>query len=261
MAGNQFGFKYNSDIDLHELINVVTERVQQQCLDKYELDSDEIVYVQLLFRKVNISIITEFNKEEVKSSDIINKSITQFNTHSIPISVEDSSLGTILNTYSKDGFIYRVDYNINGVTQNFMDKIISKNKFLKKNHADKVLKLSEDYKFYLVSTSTNTYILAFLKTSEVEYNKIKFSLSGTVLNNLTDTLLKNNIVLRKDGNISFYIKDGIIFHSKQELSLVSLPKPILDTKAVENPNIGVIDCETFKDNNGINKIYSILPNW
>lgn len=113
-----------------------------------------------------------------------------------------------------------------------MDKIISKNKFLKNNHADRVLKLSEDYKFYLVSTSTNTYILVFLKTSEVEYNKIKFSLSGTVLNNLTDTLLKNNIVLRKDGNISFYIKDGTIFHSKQELSLVPLPKPILDTKAV-----------------------------
>ena len=66
MAGNQIGFKYNSDIDLHELINVFTERIQQ-CLDKYELDSDEIVYVQLLFRKVNTSIITEFSKEEVKS--------------------------------------------------------------------------------------------------------------------------------------------------------------------------------------------------
>lgn len=118
-AGNQIGFKYNSEIDLTELINVFTETIQQ-CLDKYELDYDEIVYVQLLFRKVNISIITEFNKEEVKSSDLINKSITQFDTHSIPISVEDSSLGTILNTYSKDDFIYRVDYIINGVTQNFI---------------------------------------------------------------------------------------------------------------------------------------------
>lgn len=38
-AGNQFGFKYNSEIDLHELINVVTETIQQ-CLDKYELDSN-----------------------------------------------------------------------------------------------------------------------------------------------------------------------------------------------------------------------------
>ena len=62
MVGYQFGFKYNSDLDLHELINVVTEKIQQ-CLDKYELDSDEIVYVQLLFRKVNSSIITDFNKE------------------------------------------------------------------------------------------------------------------------------------------------------------------------------------------------------
>ena len=259
MAGNQFGFKYNSDIDLHELINVVAERIQQ-CLDKYELDSDETVYIQLIFRRVNSSIITEFSKEEVKPSDpacLINKSITKFFTDSIPISVEDSSLGTILNTYSKDGFIYRVDYKINGVTFNFMDKIRSKNKFLKNNHADKVLKLSEDYKFYLVSTSTTTYILASLKTSEVEYNKIKFSLSGTVLNNLTDTLLQDNIILRKDGNISFYIIDGTIFHSKQKLGLIPLPKATSDTKAIENPNIGVIDCETFQDSNDIYKIYSL----
>ena len=57
MAGNQTGFKYNLDIYLHELINIVIDRIQQ-CLDKYELDLHEIVYVQLLFRKVNSSIIT-----------------------------------------------------------------------------------------------------------------------------------------------------------------------------------------------------------
>ena len=86
-----------------------------------------------------------------------------------------------------------------------MDKIRSKNKFLKNNHADIVLKLSEHYKFHLVSTTTTTYILAFLKTYEDEYNKIKFSLSGVVLNNLTDTLIEDDIILRKDGNISFFI--------------------------------------------------------
>ena len=85
-------------------------------------------------------------------------------------------MGTNLNTYSKDGLIYRVDYKINGVTHNFMDNIISKNKYLKSYRADKVLKLSEDYKFYLVSTASNTYILAYLQTSEVGFNKIKFSL-------------------------------------------------------------------------------------
>lgn len=138
-----------------------------------------------------------------------------------------------------------------------MDNIRSKNKFLKKNHVDKWLKLNEDYKFYLVSTSTTTYILAFLKTSDFEYNKIKFSLSGVVLNNLTGTLLEDNIILRKDGNISYYIKNGTIFQSKQELSLVPLSKPTLDIKAIENPNIGVIYCETFQDNNGNYKIYSL----
>lgn len=84
------------------------------------MDSDEVVYIQLLFRKVNTSIITEFPEEEVKSSEHIDKSISKLDTYNIPISVKNSSLGINLNTYSKDGFIHRVDYNINGVTDNFI---------------------------------------------------------------------------------------------------------------------------------------------
>lgn len=45
----------------------------------------------------------------------------------------------------------------------FIDKIVDKNKYLKKSHVDKIIKFNEYYKFYLVSTDT-TYILALLKT-------------------------------------------------------------------------------------------------
>lgn len=208
MAGNQFGFKYTSDNDLHELIDVVVE-ILECGLDRYQLDSDEVVYIQLLFRKVNTTIITEFSKEDVRSVDHTDKGIKKFNTYNIPISVKDTSLGSKLNTTSSNGFRDKIEYIINGVTYNFMDKIVSKNIFLKNTYSDKITKLSEYYNFYLVYSGNIKYILALLKISETQYKKIIFSLSGNVLSNITDTLLEDNTVLRKDGNISYHIKDGI----------------------------------------------------
>ena len=152
MAGNQMGFKYNSVLDLLELLDVVLDRTNQ-CLEKYSLDGDEIAYVQLIFIKVNTSITTEFSKKDIKSTSNTNKSITKFATDKIAISVEENSLGTSLNTHSNsDGYIDRIDHKIKGVTYNFMDKILDRNKHLKHDHADKVLKLTSGYKFYLVST-------------------------------------------------------------------------------------------------------------
>ena len=37
MEGDQFGFTYKSDADLHALISVAAERVKD-CLEKYSLD-------------------------------------------------------------------------------------------------------------------------------------------------------------------------------------------------------------------------------
>ena len=73
---------------------------------------------------------------------------------------------------------------------------------------DKIVNLNENYKFYMVFSGSTTYILTLLEIYESEYNKIKFSLYGTVLSNITDTLLAGNTVLRRDGNISYHIKDA-----------------------------------------------------
>lgn len=69
--------------------------------------------------------------------------------------------------------------------------------------------------------------------------------------------MEDNVILRKDGNTSFYIKNNTIFYSKQDLKLIPLVKPVSDHKDIENPNIGVIDCETYEDLDGNYKIYSL----
>lgn len=180
----------------------------EDALDRYQLDSDEIVYIQLLFIKVNTTIITEFSKEDVRSVDHTDKGIKKFNTYNIPIFVKDTSLGSKLNTTSSNAFIDKIEYTINGVSYNFMHKIFSKNILLKAKYSDKVTNLSEDYNFYLVYSGTTKYILVILKICDFQYNNIRFSLSGNVLSNITDTLLTHNTVLRKDGNITYHIKDG-----------------------------------------------------
>ncbi len=254
MVGNQLGFKYITDTDLVDLGNIVVDRIQQ-ALEKYSLDSDQVVYIQLLFRKVNTSIITEFSIDETTLGI---KSIPRLDSHSIPISVDKYSLGIPLTTYSNsENNIYRIDYKVKGVTYNLMDYILDKNKHLKSNHVDKLLVFSSDYTFHLISTTTTSYILGVLKIYELEYKKVRFSLSGVVLNSITDTLTKDNVILRRDGNTVFYIKNNTIFYSKQELNLIPLIKPSLYTKTIENPNIGVIDCETYQDNIGNYKVYSI----
>ena len=145
---------------------------------------------------------------------------------------------------------------LKGVLCNFMDKILDKNKHLKYNNLDKLLKFTSDYKFYLISTTTTSYVLAILRISDVEYIKIRFSLSGVVLNKIQDLLMEDNVILRKDDNTSFYIKNNTIFYSKQDLKLIPLVKPISGHKDIENPNIGVLDCETYEDLYGKYKIYS-----
>ena len=134
MAGNQLGFKYNTDQDLIDLADVVVDRVEQ-ALEKYSLDSDQVVYIQLLFRKVSTNIITEFSSDEKKGISGANKNDSKMNSHNIPISVKEDSLGIPLDTYSNsDNYINRIDYKIKGVVHNFMDKILDKNKHLKSNH-------------------------------------------------------------------------------------------------------------------------------
>lgn len=129
MTGNQLGFNYNTDLDLIDLADVVVDRVQQ-ALEKYSLDSDQVVYIQLLFRKVSTNIITEFSQGERKGILPLgaNKNYYKIDTHNIPISVKEDSLGIPLDTSSNgDNYIYRIDLKIKGVFCNFMDKILDKN--------------------------------------------------------------------------------------------------------------------------------------
>jgi DNA polymerase type B, organellar and viral len=58
------------------------------------------------------------------------------------------------------------------------------------------------------------------------------------------------------GNSEFLIDNSEVVYSKQTLNIKVIDKPKVTYTAGENPNIGVIDLETFTDTDDINKVYA-----
>jgi len=112
MAGNQFGFKILNIEDLEDLEVIVKERVNKS-LDVYSLLDEDILYIQLSFKKVDSQIISEFS---LKNSQIVASSIkdnqekvVSINTANIPISVNHNTIGKPLTLdFDHGGFITKI---------------------------------------------------------------------------------------------------------------------------------------------------------
>lgn len=59
MAGNQFGFQFQYESDILELWSTLKPRLLES-VEYYNLTNDDIVYVQLSFRKVDSKLLKEF---------------------------------------------------------------------------------------------------------------------------------------------------------------------------------------------------------
>jgi len=94
------------------------------------------------------------------------------------------------------------------------------------------------------------YVLGIGKISNTEYKKIRYSLNGMVLANVTDCLTEDNLICRIDGNTKYYIKHGLVLNKTQEVKLFPIKEKEIQLKGVDNPNIGVIDTETYKTSDG-----------
>lgn len=138
-----------------------------------------------------------------------------------------------------------------------MDRIKQSAKFLSLKHPDNIINFSSSYKFYHISGDRSSYVIAVCKINDVVINKIRFSLKGIVLNNVTDCLLSNNLITRKSGNYESLIKHNKILYTKFNLKLFTFPKVKKEALFISNPNIGVIDCETYFSMDGINRIYCL----
>lgn len=87
-------------------------------------------------------------------------------------------------------------------------------------------------------------------------DKIRYSLSGVVINKVKDVIC-DGYVKRTSAGKTIFIEEGLIVRVEQDLLLKQIPKQTKEVRYVENNNIGVIDTETYRAADGSIKIYAL----
>lgn len=266
MCGNQFPFDYKSIEQIESLFQIVNKRIEDT-FDEYKFSNADIVYVQLSFRKLDVKLLAEFTldksyikSEQMKGSDSFVKRTdvdTITTTKSVPVSLNEDSLGTPLKVEFTNNIITNIQVTHNNVTFNFLDKIKTQAKFLPTKHKDKITEFDSSFKFYFLFINTKYYVLATKFTDNNKVIKITYFLDGTMSNRVVDTLLLNNTVSRLHGNTEFLLDNNNVVYSKHDLYIKAIEKPKVLHIPGEDSNIGVIDLETFKDNDDKIKVYAL----
>lgn len=245
MAGNQFGFNYESLNNIDDLLTIINNKLDDYFSD-YNLSDDSVLYVEVTFRQLDNKLLSEFSlKTPGYVEGFENKALVTTRDLNIPVSVNKDSLGNPLLTESHNGYIVNISVKINNKIVNFLDIIKDKSKFLRKNHKDNITLFHESLNFYLLKDHrNNSYILAVKRVKDNSIEKIRYSLDGVVLNHLIDTI-NNDSVIRKIGEKEIILKDNNPISSKLNLKLKAISKPNSEKSFMENKNIGVIDTETY----------------
>nr|YP_008965337.1 hypothetical protein [Rhynchosporium agropyri]AHC02313.1 hypothetical protein [Rhynchosporium agropyri] len=175
---------------------------------------------------------------------------------SIPSNTEENYLGKALFVVGENNIVTYIPVNIQGVLINLLDKINEKNHLIRNKHKDIRTSFDMSCKFYHIKSRID-YILVIriLKDNQVE--KIKYSLSGVLLSSVVDTT-DGNKVSRFRGSETLHIVDNIAMDKSNKITF----KPIESYKVKSrtwwaNPNIGVIDLETYLEDDNIHKLYAL----
>lgn len=177
------------------------------------------------------------------------------NQLSIPISINNDSIGTPLPVNISNGIITNISVTIKNNQVNFLDVIKAKAKLLRSNHKDNITCFDANFKFYLLK-DRYAYILAIKILEHTSIEKLRYSLDGVIISHVTDTL-HNNLVIRKSGEKQVVIDGDKVAHIKQNIKLKSIEKPSSEVLFVENRNIGVIDIETYLASDNTYKVYAL----
>lgn len=73
MLGNQFGFTLHSNNDIFDLLFVIKNRLEEY-FQEYNISNEDIVYLQVSFRRLNIKLFSEFKLDKlphIPNSDIL----------------------------------------------------------------------------------------------------------------------------------------------------------------------------------------------
>lgn len=120
----------------------------------YNLSDDEIVYVQVSFRKLDLLLYSNLVLDRSKLTNIPPSTARNtLNIISIPTTTDEKDLGKHLHANLDSDNKKKIKYIniiINGNIYNFIDIIREKAKYIRANHKDIITEFDMSYKFYKV---------------------------------------------------------------------------------------------------------------
>ena len=138
MAGNQYGFIYSFHEAIINLYSVVSSRIQHY-MAMYNLTNDQIYYINLIFYQQDRKLLSEFALTKPSHISNCENSLTA-DILTVPISVNEDSIGKPLGVTVVNGFNTEINLIIRNNRINLMSTILNKAKILKNKHRGKKTK-------------------------------------------------------------------------------------------------------------------------
>ena len=261
MCGRQFAFKLSLQQNILDLSQIISARISD-FYNSYQVAEPDIVYIQLSFKEVDSKLLAEFSLDKDNAdyqliSKPVNKAVEDLSV--IPRTISETTLDNYLKT-SLDvvGNISHIHLVKGGVPVNFLDIIREKASVLGIKHPEHIISFDGYFRFYYIKYPKSDYVLAVKELDNFSIHKLRYTLDGILLSQLTDRLIGPNTVYRKLGNNELIIKNNKSVEMKQSLTLRPLEGRKSAARHIDNPNIGVIDLETYMDpDTSSSKVYAL----
>ncbi len=213
MAGSQFAYYSRSNASNLDLWSAVKERVGI-LLDQYSFNASSITYIQLNFTSMNKVLHTRYLVDTSKRSRINTFLKYNFDTKSVlPVSIDFNAFDTKIYKDVINDRIVNIKFWFKGELIEFRKYIESSVKNSKFSNLD------SNYNFYLVSKKKKrVYNVVGIKViSNTEVNKLRFSVGGVLLEDITDTVLEDGVVKREVNNNVLIIKGDRVMKGSRKI--------------------------------------------
>lgn len=220
---------------------------------------------------------SDLDKSVLKISQIKNS----FHTKYLPLTLNNRDLGFLIegdlkSTYIKQLYTTYVNNTVRSPlilsSENLIlsnENLINKSKIFKKEIKLRLRKIN--LTLIIISCSIKDYIEIYGENNIKNiidihnysnlnngYVRIGYDLeSGTFLFKAIDFIVNPHVFVRYIGNYSITIKNSKIVDINRFIKLDSIKPPRFTHSALSNPNIGVLDIETFVNSKGLGQVYAM----
>lgn len=253
MVGTQVIFSTYSKNGVNDLRTYILEGILSQ-LEQYSFTIDRVNHIIITIIPVKLNLLSKYTVDKHNAKETRKFIDEHFTSNTIiPLTVNPAFLGGELLKKVIDYKIVDVSYYHPAKGKVPITKVSLEHSFLFNN---KLSNLSPEFKFYNVILNSRSYILGIHYLSNNSVRKIRISLSGLFLEDIVDTVLPSGKVKRVNNNSVLIMKDFKVIHHYKLIRFLPIKtnnnkKDNKNVSFTENPNIGVLDFETFQSDEGI----------